>query len=112
MVDIGTSSTQELGRDPCLLGYLDSICSMPDVYSNQEEYTYSLGIYQDLKQTSYCDKESVVSDASSTSSESRRRSYQSRIRKENNKERHQPRGKRIKRKDLSHNENRQKLSIF
>ena len=40
-----------------------------------------------------CDEESVVSDASSTSSGSRRRSYRSRTRKEKQKKRHAPKGK-------------------
>ena len=42
----------------------------------------------------------------STSSGSRRRSYCSRIRKEKQKKRHEPKGKQIKRKDLPQDENR------
>ena len=58
------------------------------------------------------EKDSVVSDASSTSRRSRRRSYPSRSRKEKQKKRHGPKGKKVKCKDLPQHENKQKLPNF
>ena len=64
-----------------MLEYSNSMYLMPDLYSNQEDYTYSQSIYRYLKQAGDCDEDYVVS-ASSTSSGSRRRSYRLRTRKE------------------------------
>ena len=56
-----------------------------------------------------CEKESIVSDASSTNSGCRRRSYRSRPRKKKQKKKNRPKEKRVKQLDLSQDENKEKL---
>ena len=117
MLNIVTPSKQaRQGKsdcDPSLFDCLDSICLIPDQCSIQEQYTYSLSIYQDLKQASDCDKKYVVSDASSTSSGSRKRFYCLQTRKEKQKKRHGLKGKQVKWLDLSQtDEINKKLSNF
>ena len=73
--EISKKQKGQSDRGPRVLEYGNSMCSIPDMHSNQEEYKYSQSIYRDLKQAYDCDEEYV-------SSESRRRSYRLRTRKE------------------------------